>query len=109
MICYGDLWKLLRRRGYDCYLLGTNPRGNHNTVRICQHPSGSQVTLADYPPDQVVRDEILFIVKIELDNFGLMTREEFDRWVKRRAKANAATNGTPVKSKGSGIPSHKVQ
>jgi hypothetical protein len=102
-IRYSDLWKLLKRMGYDRDLLGTNPRGNHNSVRICQHPSGSQVTLADYPADQVVREEILFIVKIELDNFGLMDRDEFDRWPKRRAKINAATNGTPDNSKGAGI------
>jgi len=39
----------------------------------------------------------LIVVRAELDNFGLMTRDEFDRWVKRRAKANASTNGTPDK------------
>jgi hypothetical protein len=84
---------LLRRLGFECELLGENPRGKHNTVRICQHPSGSRITLADYPPDQFVREEILFVVKIELDNFGLMARDEFDRWVKRRAKADAAADG----------------
>jgi len=66
VIPYADLWKLLRRLDYDCDLLVENPRGKHNTVRIGQHPSGSRITLADYPPGQFVRDEILFIVKIEL-------------------------------------------
>ncbi len=40
-------------------------------------------------------------VRLQLDNFGIMDPEEFDRWTERRAKANAAkanavkgTNGT---------------
>jgi hypothetical protein len=34
-------------------------------------------------------------VRGQLDNFGLMSRDEFNSWVKRRAKANATTNGAP--------------
>jgi hypothetical protein len=93
---YRDLWQLLRRRGYDCDRLGKNPLGARNTVRICEHvESGSFFSLADRPLDQFVHPEVLFGVRLELDNFGRMTRDEFDRWVKRRANANAATNGAP--------------
>lgn len=93
---YADLWRLLRRLGYDCDRLGTNPLGARNTVRICELPdSEATFILADRPLDQFVHPEVVIGVRGQLDNFGLMTREEFDRWVKRRAKANAATNGTP--------------
>ena len=113
---YGDLWKLLERLGYDCGWLGTNPLGD-NTVRICKHStSRSQITLADYPPDQFVRPQILFAVRLELDNFGILSPEEFDRWAKRRAKANAAktaagANGaaTPRKSPGSATGKRRVK
>jgi hypothetical protein len=46
------------------------------------------LTLADYPPDQPVHPQTLYGVRLELDNFGLLSREEFDRWVDRRGKAN---------------------
>ncbi len=95
---YADLWKLLRRLGYDCDTLGTNPLGARNTVRICEHAeSGSRITLADYPQEEFVWERLLPLVRNQLDAFGLMTREEFDRWVKRRARANAAgRNGAPA-------------
>ena len=48
------------------------------------------LTLADYPPDQAVHPQTLYGVRLELDNFGLMSREEFDRWADRRTKVNAA-------------------
>jgi hypothetical protein len=93
---YRDLWRMLRRLGYDCDQLGKNPLWPHNTIRICEHEeSGSFLALADYPPDQFVHPQILGGVRLELYNFGHMTREEFNRWVKRRAKANAASNGAP--------------
>ena len=51
---YGDLWKLLKRLGYDCGWLGTNPLGG-DTVRICKHSSSkSRITLADEPAEQFV-------------------------------------------------------
>jgi hypothetical protein len=93
---YADLWKLLKRLGYDCGWLGTNPLGG-NTVRICKHSSSrSSITLSDDPPDQFVDPLSLIGVRLQLDNFGIMSTEEFDRWAARRAKANAAkgTNGT---------------
>ncbi len=94
---YGDLWRMLRRLGYNCDRLGTNPLGAHNTVRICELPdSEATFILADRPLDQFVPPEIVYGVRGQLDNFGLMTREEFNRWVERRAKANAASNGAPA-------------
>ncbi|HKI32316.1 MAG TPA: hypothetical protein VKA46_10645 [Gemmataceae bacterium] len=93
---YADLWALLRRLGFDCDTLGTNPLGK-NTVRICEYaPNGTVITLADYPPDQFVRPQILFAVRLQLDSHSLLSSDEFDRWAKRRAKTNAAkeTNGT---------------
>jgi hypothetical protein len=92
-IRYADLWALLRRAGYNCDRLI-----NENKHRVCEHPAGSVLTLADYPPDQPVHPQTLYGVRLELDNFGLLSREEFDRWVDRRTKANAAkttgSNGT---------------
>jgi hypothetical protein len=91
---YGDLWRMLRRLGYNCDRLGTNPLGARNTVRICELPdSEATFILADRPLDQFVPPEIVYGVRGQLDNFGLMTREEFNSWVKRRAKANAEQNG----------------
>jgi hypothetical protein len=87
---YTDLWKLLKRLGYDCGWLGTNPLGG-NTVRICNHAaSGSSRTLADEPPEEFVHPQVLSGVRLQLDNFGLLSPEDFDRWAARRAKANAA-------------------
>jgi hypothetical protein len=90
-IRYADLWTLLRRLGYNCDRLI-----NDNRHRVCEHSeSGSLLALADYPPDQPVHPQTLYGVRVELDNFGLSSREEFDRWVDRRTKANTATaNGT---------------
>jgi hypothetical protein len=90
-IRYADLWALLRRLGNEYEIVHD---GAH---RVWEHqPSGSRFTLAERPPDQLVYEETLFLVRLQLDNFGVMTRDEFDRWAKRRAKANAAngTNGT---------------
>jgi hypothetical protein len=87
---YADLWKLLKRLGYDCGWVGTNPLGG-NTVRICKHPSSrSSITLSDDPPNQFVDPLSLIGVRLQLDNFGIMSPEAFDRWAARRAKANAA-------------------
>jgi hypothetical protein len=93
-IRYADLWALLRRLGYNCDRLI-----NDNQHRICEHTAaGSSLSLADYPPEEPVHPQTLFGVGLELDNFGLMSREEFDRWVNRRTKTNAAKangdNGT---------------
>jgi hypothetical protein len=88
---YADLWALLRRRGYDCDRL--IDEGKH---RVCEHAAaGSLFTLADYPPDQPVHPQPLYGVRLELDNFGLLSRDEFDRWVEQRTKANTAkANGS---------------
>jgi hypothetical protein len=90
-ISYVDLWALLRRLGYDCDRVIDD--GKH---RVCENATaGSVLTLADYAADQVVHPQTLYGVRLELDNFGLVSREEFDRWVDRRAKANAAkANGS---------------
>jgi hypothetical protein len=85
-IRYADLWALLRRLGYNCDRLT-----DENKHRICEHAAtGSLLTLADRPPDQPVHPQTLFGVRLELDNFGLLSRDEFDRWADRRAKAKSA-------------------
>jgi hypothetical protein len=96
-IRYADLWALLRRVGYDCDRL-TDDRKH----RICEHAAaGSLLTLADYPSEQPVHPQTLYGVRLELDNFGLLSREEFDRWLERRAKANAAkANGSDRTKRG---------
>jgi hypothetical protein len=84
-VSYRDLWALLRRLGYNCDRLI-----HENKHRVCEHPAAkSWLTLADYPPDQPVYPQTLYGVRLELDNFGLLSREDFDRWVDRRTKANA--------------------
>lgn len=90
-IRYADLWALLRRLGYHCDRLI-----NEDKHRVCEHAvAGSFLTLADYPLDQPVHPQTLYGVRLELDNFGLLSREEFDRWVDRRTKANAVkANGS---------------
>lgn len=97
-IRYTDLWSLLRRLGYDCDRLT-----DENRRRLCEHAAaGSILTLADYPPDQLVHAQTLYGVRLELDNFGLLSREAFDRWVDRRTKANG--NGGTKRTPGSRKP-----
>src|ERR1700722_6349673 len=90
-IRYADLWVLLRRLGYNCDRLI-----HEKKHRVCEHVhSGSLLTLADYPPDQPVHPQTLYGVRLELDNFGLFSRDEFNRWVDQRSKVNAAkANGS---------------
>jgi len=90
-ISYADLWALLRRVGYNCDRLIDD--GKH---RVCEHATaGSVLTLADYAADQVVHPQTLYGVRLELDNFGLLSREEFDRWADGREKANGVkANGS---------------
>lgn len=84
-IRYADLWALLRRLGYDCERLTDD-----NRRRVCEHAAaGSSLTLTDRPPDEPVHPQTLYGVRLELANFGLLSREEFDRWAGRRMKANA--------------------
>jgi hypothetical protein len=84
-IRYADLQALLQQLGYNCdRLLDDN---KHRVYE--QATAGSLLTLADYSPDQPVHPQTLYGVRLELDNFGLLSREEFDRWVDRRTKANA--------------------
>jgi hypothetical protein len=88
-IRYADLWALLRRLGYACDRVTDDKRH-----RICeQAASGSALSLADHPLEQTVHPQTLYGVRLELDNFGLLSREAFDRWVERRTDANAATRG----------------
>jgi hypothetical protein len=86
-VSYADLWALLRRLGYNCDRLIDD-----NRHRVCEHAAtGSLLTLADYPPDQAVHPQTLYGVRLELDNFGVMSREKFDHWVARRAQANGSS------------------
>src|SRR5262245_19717728 len=97
-IRYANLWALLRRLGYNCDRLI-----NDNKHRVCEHASGSYLIRAEYPPDHLVHPQTLYGMRLELDNFGLMSRDEFNRWVERRTKANAAKknarNGATSKGK----------
>jgi hypothetical protein len=85
-IRYADLWALLRKLGFDCDTLDEQ---NH---RVCEFaPTDTRIVLHDYAPDQPVREEILIGVRLQLDNGGVMSRADFDRWAARQAKVN-----TPV-------------
>lgn len=95
---YTDLWALLRKLGFD---VDTLDEQNH---RVCEFaPTATRIVLHDYPPDQPVRAEILIGVRLQLENGGIMSRAEFDRWAERRTKANTA-----VASNG-GQPSGKIR
>jgi hypothetical protein len=86
-IHYADLWALLRKLGFDCDTLDEH---NH---RVCEFaPTDTRIVLHDYPPDQPVRQEILIGVRLQLDNGGVLSRAEFDRWAARRAKASDAVD-----------------
>ncbi len=92
-IRYADLWALLRKLGFDC---DTVLQSNH---RVCDFaPTATRIVLHDYPADQPVHPEILIGVRLQLDNGGVMTREEFDRWAAQQAKPNArnGANGSKV-------------
>jgi hypothetical protein len=84
VIRYADLWALLRKLGFDC---DTFDERNH---RVCEFaPTDTRIVLYDYPPDQPVREEILIGVRLQLDNGGVLSRAEFDRWAAGQ-KANPA-------------------
>jgi hypothetical protein len=89
-IFYADLWALLRKLGFDC---DTVLESNH---RVCEFsPTDTRITLHNYPPNQPFREQILFGVLLQLDNGGVMTPEEFDRWAYQKARANAR-NGAKI-------------
>jgi hypothetical protein len=95
-IRYGDLWTLLRKLGFDC---NAHDEQNH---RVCEFaPTDTRIVLHDYPANEPVREEILVGVRLQLDNGGVLSRAEFDRWVVRRANVNTAagTNGSQPRRK----------
>jgi hypothetical protein len=93
-IFYADLWALLRKLGFDC---DTVLESNH---RVCVFEANdTRIMLHDYPPNQPVREQILFGVRLQLNNGSVITPEEFDRWAYRKARANAR-NGANGTSKG---------
>jgi hypothetical protein len=84
-IRYADLWALLRNLGFEF------DTARDNKHRICEYaPTETIIVLADYPPDQPVREQILYGVRLQLENGGVMSREDFDRWVARLTGAGAA-------------------
>jgi hypothetical protein len=75
VIRYADLWKLLRTLGFDC---DSHDDKNH---RVCDFaPTATRIVLYEYPPDQTVREQILIGLRLQLDNGGILSRAEFDRW-----------------------------
>jgi len=95
-IRYADLWALFRKLGFDCDTV------RDKRHRICEYaPTETVIILADYPPDEPVHPQTLFGVKLQLENGGVMSRDQFDLWAKRRAKVNVAngTNGTKLTKK----------
>lgn len=91
---YADLWALLRQLGFDC---DTVVESNH---RICEHqPTETRIVLHNYPPEQLIREQILRGVQMQLAGRGFMEREDFNAWVARRTKANARANGPVQRGK----------
>jgi len=59
--------------------------------------AATRIVLHNYRPDRFVREEILIaLIRLQLDNGGVMSRADFDRWAARRAKvhAGASNNGS---------------
>ncbi|MCI0462602.1 MAG: hypothetical protein L0Z62_37100 [Gemmataceae bacterium] len=87
--------------GFDCDTLDEQ---NH---RVCAFaPTDTRIVLHDYPHDQPVREEILIGVRLQLDNGGVMSRAEFDRWATRRAEANTGADrngGAPRRKTRKGV------
>jgi len=84
---YADLLRMLGELGFDCSAV-------RDGARVCEHePSETLIVFGDYPADEPVREQILVGVKLQLDQRGLLTREEFDRRVARLAGAGTR-NGT---------------
>jgi hypothetical protein len=83
-IRYADVWALFRKLGFDCDLFDDK---NH---RVCEYaPTDTRIVLHDYPPTTPVHPEILFGIRLQLDNGSVMTRAEFDQWAARRNAAHA--------------------
>lgn len=94
-IRYADLWALLRKLGFDCDSFDDR---NH---RICDFaPNGTRIVLHNYPPEEPVRQQILIGVRLQLDNGGVMSRADFDRWADRRGGDAAVANGARSKRNG---------
>jgi hypothetical protein len=90
---YADLWVLLRKLGFNCDTV------RENKHRICEFPATETVIiLAEYPPEQPVHEQTLLGVRLQLENGGVMSREEFDRWVSQLTK-NGTANGTGSRSR----------
>lgn len=84
---YADLLRLLGDLGFDCPVV-------RDGARVCEHePSETLIVFGDYPAEEPVREQILFGVKLQLDQRGLLTREEFDRRVALLA-GDGVGNGT---------------
>lgn len=93
-IQYADLWALLRELGFDCDTLDDR---NH---RICDFPpTRTRIVLHDYPPATMVHPQILIGVRLQLDNGGVMSREEFDKWAKSTKKSNSSNSENGSKSR----------
>ena len=91
----GDVLALLRKLGFDCDTVREN-------VRVCQYPSSDlDILLHERCDDEVLRAQTLMGVKLQLENYGLMSRGEFDRWAARQARVNTenGSNGTPATPK----------
>ncbi len=95
---FGDLIGLLESLGFDC-----TRRVNGQVV--CEHPpSDTMILLAERPAGERVRDQILFGVRLQLDQRGLLARDEFDRQLADVAARNGA-NGAATARKGK--PAHR--
>jgi hypothetical protein len=83
---FADLIGLLEGLGFDC------TRRVDGQI-VCEHrPSDTMILLAERPAGETVREQILFGVRLQLDQRGLLDRGEFDRRV-ARLTARPADNG----------------
>jgi hypothetical protein len=84
---FGDLIGLLEGLGFDCI------RRVDGQV-VCEHrPSDTMILLAERPAGEKVREQVLYGVRLQLDQRGLLERGEFDRRVADMTAA-ATANGS---------------
>jgi hypothetical protein len=84
---FGDLIGLLEELGFDC------TRRAEGQV-VCEHrPSDTMILLAERPAGEKVREQVLFGVRLQLDQRGLLGRDEFDRRIAELAARDEA-NGS---------------
>src|SRR5207302_2007250 len=100
-VTFGDLIGLLEGLGFDC------ARRVDGQV-VCEHrPSDTMILLAERPAGEKVREQVLFGVRLQLDQRGLLERGEFDRRVAQMTAAATANGSGRTATRRKDKPAHR--